>query len=128
MILVISGKKTIRLVNLEFQTWFPSLRMDFFIQGSTGLTKVDDSSRLSAAGLTQSGLLELKSDMQVEVLEEIMLSRFGLTVHISRKLGSSWMETSLSGHWSLGKQDQLGQSIFENILQEPASVRRQHGK
>jgi hypothetical protein len=118
MILKIEPDKTIALIQQEFNTAFPFLKIEFFKNGKTlqrmYTTKelVNNEATLAAARLTSvQGEILVVDTMTVKELEQDFFNSFGLTVQVFRKSGRLWLETTMTDNWTLKQQNQHGKEI-----------------
>lgn len=118
MILKIESDKTIALIQQEFNTAFPFLKIEFFKNGKTlqrmYTTKqlVNNEATLAAARLTSvQGEILVADTMTVKELEQDFFNSFGLTVQVFRKSGRLWLETTMTDNWTLKQQNQHGKEI-----------------
>ncbi len=118
MILKIESDKTIALIQQEFNTAFPFLKIEFFKNGKTlqrmYTTKqlVNNEATLAAARLTSvQGEILVADTMTVKELEQNFFNSFGLTVQVFRKSGRLWLETTMTDNWTLKQQNQHGKEI-----------------
>lgn len=51
--------------------------------------------------------------MSVNALENTFEEMFDLDVHVYRKSGRSWLETSATGEWTLSEQNAEGEALGE---------------
>jgi hypothetical protein len=116
MELHISGEKTIREIQSEFHAIYPFLKLEFFRSShKTGKPspKSDVVSAGSAIGVLMNGNraanIEVNASKTVALLEQEFHSKFGLNVQVFRKSQSLWIETSLTDHWTLGRQNEEGE-------------------
>ncbi len=117
MNLVITKDKTIHDVQQEFNSRFPFLKLEFYKHDRANpafRTKKHllPSTSLSEAGLTgDNGIINLLEEMTVAELEKNFLKKYSLDVHVSRKSGMIWLQTTMTDKWSLVKQNEHGYEI-----------------
>ena len=58
-----------------------------------------------------SGSLNINGNQSVIEIEVDLENRFGLLAQIFRKSGSLWIETTLTDHWSLSRQNIEGRQM-----------------
>ncbi len=116
MMLYISGEKTIREIQNEFHAAYPFLKLEFFRHSHKAgkpSPKSDVVSAGSSIGVLMNGNkaanIEVNASKTVAALEQEFQKRFGLNVQIFRKSQSLWIETSLTDHWTLGRQNEEGE-------------------
>ena len=54
-------------------------------------------------------MLELDPSMTVAAFEQKMQNEYGLPVQVFRKSGDVWLETVQTDHFSLAKQNEMGE-------------------
>jgi hypothetical protein len=118
MILKIEPDKTIALIQQQFNTAFPFLKIEFLKNGKTlqrmypTQQLVNKEATLAAARLTSvQGELLVADTMTVKELEQDFFDSFGLTVQVFRKSGRLWLETTMTDNWTLKQQNQHGKEI-----------------
>jgi hypothetical protein len=118
MILKIEPDKTIALIQQEFNTAFPFLKIEFLKNGKTlqrmypTQQLVNKEATLAAARLTSvQGEILVADTMTVKELEQDFFDSFGLTVQVFRKSGRLWLETTMTDNWTLKQQNQHGKEI-----------------
>lgn len=117
MYILLSPDKTISEIQDLFTGKYPYLKLQFYKR--RWLDKSDPDKKISlprtgslkAAGLKQSGIVDVKNDMTVGALENALNDQFGLNVQVARKSGTLWLETTMTGRWSLQKQNEHGREI-----------------
>ena len=116
MFLYISKDKKIHEVQQYFNSKYPFLKLEFYKLENTDPAfavkkHLSHSITLKAAGLRDSGLIDIQNDLTVGDLEKMFLNKFGLNVQVSRKSGTLWLETTMTDKWSLQKQNEHGREI-----------------
>ncbi|MFM2362798.1 MAG: hypothetical protein RLZZ316_1700 [Bacteroidota bacterium] len=118
MILKIEPDKTIALIQQEFNTAFPFLKIEFLKNGKTlqrmypTQQLVNKEATLAAARLNSvQGEILVADTMTVKELEQDFFDSFGLTVQVFRKSGRLWLETTMTDNWTLKQQNQHGKEI-----------------
>jgi hypothetical protein len=113
--LVLTKDRKIWDVQQAFNTAYPYLKLDFHssnnLNSSLPKRHLLTTSSLESAGLKKTGELELREDMSVYELEQSLKKLFGLNIHVSRKAGMIWLETTKTDKWSLEKQNEHGREI-----------------
>jgi hypothetical protein len=116
MILKLAKDRTVSEVLQEFNDAFPFLSINMFKYTKGRLDaavrqKISKSASLANAGLRQEGQVEISETMTVKELEQTFRDKFGLTVQVSRKSGSIWLETTISDNWTLKQQNDHGSEL-----------------
>lgn len=119
MILYISSYKTISEIQEEFNAAYPFLKIEFYqTAGKPGLAarqKLNKTSSLAIAGMRAEGELEINDSMTVGQLEKTFRDKFGITVQVSRKSGTLWLETTMTDNWTLQQQNGHGKELSEPL-------------
>jgi hypothetical protein len=131
MKLKISNDRKIADIQNEFTGFFPFLKLDFFGGGSEFSTDPVRKSMIitkhsvgELKKITKSGEITLFPEMSVSDLETIFNESFGLSVHILRKAGNIWLETSHSDTWSLEEQNRQGEKISAHLIKQKEERKR----
>jgi len=109
------GKK-LSLIQKEFNTLFPFLKLEFFRHqhGIREMNSVNDRRKtdtiLKLQHKDQSHLV-INESMSVGNLEQKFQDYFGVSVQVFRKSGRSWLETSMTDDWSLKRQNDQGYEL-----------------
>ena len=118
MEIIITDSKYIREVQEEFQKLFPYLKIEFFkskkqsgksilksqlIPGKTTIGTVSD--------IHHPGIINIDGSRSVDEIECDFQNKFGLYAEVFRKSGGMWIETTLTHHWSLHRQNFEGQQM-----------------
>ncbi len=118
MEITITDDKYIKEVQDEFQTRFPFLKIEFFKNamknGSSQLKSQLISGKMTIGMVRHihaEGDLSIDGSRSVEEVENDFQNKFGLSVQVFRKSGSMWIETTLTHHWSLLRQNFEGQQM-----------------
>lgn len=115
MKILISKNKTIYDLQLAFNKEYPFLKLEFYrpANGSLvpGKKHLPQATLLEAAGLKNSGEIEIHKETTVEELEKCFRLLFGLNVQVARKAGGIWLETTMTDKWTLQKQNEHGRQI-----------------
>ena len=97
------------------------LKIQFFAKSNTSNGKsstkiIKHSSKEIAECRTQHniGEIEIMPEMSVNSLEQSFRDIFGLHVEVLRKSGKAWLETSVTGNWSLMEQNAEGMALDSN--------------
>jgi len=99
-------------VNDSFINAFPYLKLVFYkkphehFHGSEKQDEIlEDTTLIELNPEFKEGLIEWEGEMSVDNLETYFESKFGLHVQVFRKSGDIWLQTSVTDHWSLDKQN-----------------------
>ena len=119
MILYISSYKKISDIQEDFNAAYPFLKIEFYQTagkpGSAVRQKLNKTSSLAIAGMWAAGELEIYDTMTVGQLEKTFRDKFGITVQVSRKSGTLWLETTMTDNWTLKQQNGHGKELSEPL-------------
>ena len=119
MILYISSYKKISDIQEDFNAAYPFLKIEFYQTagkpGSAVRQKLNKTSLLALAGMRAEGELEINDAMTVGQLEKTFRDKFGITVQVSRKSGTLWLETTMTDNWTLKQQNGHGKELSEPL-------------
>lgn len=117
MVLHISQNKTLQEAQEEFNKGYRFLSIEFYTDTEPGFARkhLNNSLLLTVAGLRRNGELELNDFMTVGELENCLLKKFGLNVQVSRRSGTLWLETTMTGNWTLKQQNDHGRELSEPL-------------
>ena len=124
-ILKISAASTTSEISDDFNRFFPFLKLAFFKhshaekEASMRTEMISESVRVGEIeNFKKEGIIELVPLMSVGVFETIMRDEFGLNVHVFRKSGKVWLETTTTDHLTIISQNALGQEKSTPIEKE----------
>lgn len=124
MILYISSYKTISDIQEDFNAAYPFLKIEFYQTagkpGLAGRQKLNKTSSLATTGMRAEGELEINDTMTVGQLEKTFRDKFGITVQVSRKSGTLWLETTMTDNWTLKQQNGHGKELSEPLQKNNA--------
>ncbi|WP_235296427.1 hypothetical protein [Portibacter marinus] len=114
----ITTHKTTEQIKTEFQTIFPNLKIEFYrkkhetYQGSKDELKINQDMELEKLNpMLLNGEIDIDSEMTVAELENAFENKFGLHIQVYRKSGEQWMQTSITDHWTLAKQEMKSEDL-----------------
>jgi len=117
MYLDITPTRRIADLQKEFNIEFPYLTLEFYQHkpGQPGVAStnhvIHNRKLTDVQWPVAEGRLEIKDDMKVADLEKIFKDQFGLAVQVFRRSGNVWLETTMTDHWTLRKQNEHGAEI-----------------
>lgn len=118
MEILITDNKYIKEIQEEFQKTFPYLKIEFFKtsykSGNAHLKSQLIPSKMTLGmvrNIHYEGMLNIDGARKVEEIENDFQNKFGLSVEVFRKSGNMWIETTLTHHWSLLRQNFEGQQM-----------------
>ena len=111
--LQVQKDRTIGEVQYDFNRAYPFLKIEMFHNedgkaGAVNKERLGSTVILKAAGLLQEGEIEIADAMTVGQLEKYFKDSFGMIVQVSRKLGTIWLETTMTDSWTLKQQNEHG--------------------
>ncbi|MEO5561949.1 MAG: hypothetical protein ABIR18_00915 [Chitinophagaceae bacterium] len=116
MRLLIAKDRSVENVQQEFNSLYPFLKLEFYKLNNDDADlqvkrHLPHSTMLTAAGLRNSGDIEVSDEMTVAQLEKTFRKQFGLDAQVCRKSGILWLQTTMTDNWSLQKQNEHGREI-----------------
>lgn len=123
MLLHIASHILIAEVQAEFNAVFPFLKLEFFRnkKGSGESVVVSSSMAISECYIAvEEKEVEIDENMQVSALETIFKEQLGLNVQVFRRSGNLWLQTTITDHWTLRKQNEHGREISQTHTSDPA--------
>ena len=122
MILTIEDTNKISVIQQEFTTMFPYLKLEFFKHAHAshqGNPKKDMlNSNLTLKQIRDkhpNGKLVVKENMKVSELESSFQTLFGISAQVFRKSAGSWIETSVTDDWTLKQQNDEGKDLSDFV-------------
>jgi hypothetical protein len=115
MEIVVNQELPIESLSHQFKEEFPFLSLDFSFNGFA-LTAVQQKGRLNE--IAKKKILSSFSftmNTSVAELEGLFWEKMGVIVTVFRKSGKTWLETTYSSHWTLQKQNSLGNASYLQI-------------
>ena len=116
--LIITDYACIKDIQQAFQDEFPFLKIEFFKKPLDSNVTARKSHPLSGKnllkdvrGVHSDGALSINGNRKVSEIEGDFRDNFGLYVQVFRKLGSMWIETTLTDHWPLYRQNHAGEQM-----------------
>jgi hypothetical protein len=105
-----------REVQQEFQARYPFLKVDFVHKtDDTWINGLRGKKKYGSATTLLDGDIGLSDETSVAELETALREWFGNAVHVLRRNGESWMETSKTRDWTLRLQNDQGRDISEGL-------------
>jgi hypothetical protein len=127
----IRDDKKIGELGEEFNQFFPFLKLDFYGGGSEFIpaysvktSHVNEKTVREFRKMHTEGEIILFPEMSVSDLETIFSESFGLSVHVLRRAGNSWLETSHSDSWSLEEQNRQGMVISDHLNKQESERKK----
>ncbi len=110
----IAPSKLISEVQSEFNGAFPFLKLEFFRHNTTaGHNAVSFSGKRVGDFQTAvtDGSLDIYPEMKVGELEKTLKDKFRLNAQVFRRSGKLWLQTTMTDHWTLQKQNEHGMEL-----------------
>lgn len=127
MKLTINDDRKLFAIQEEFTAQFPYLKLEFFSKphkvgapSSKKIMKHPSSTIGECRVIHNSGTLTISPGMTVADLEQTLADVYGLSVHVFRKSGRVWLETTVTDSWTLEKQNSQGE-MLSHIEPDPGS-------
>ncbi|MGV3611901.1 MAG: hypothetical protein ACO1N0_13175 [Fluviicola sp.] len=125
MKITINDQRSISMIQKEFNTVFPYLKLEFFSrmhesEHSSSVRFLKKNNLLLGEFRTNhpSGEVQLSPEMKVSEIEELFKITFGLGVQVFRKSGKIWLETVYTDSWTLEEQNKEGEELSKGIEPE----------
>ncbi|MDP1799923.1 MAG: hypothetical protein Q8L81_01130 [Bacteroidota bacterium] len=118
MKITINDHRKVFAIQEEFNEAFPYLKLEFFSKpnkkgGATAKKFIKHSSKTLGECRTihNTGDITIIPTMTVAELEQRFADIYGLGVHVYRKSGKSWLETTVTDSWTLEEQNRQGEDL-----------------
>lgn len=120
MKLHIENNRPVKDLQEDFANFFPYLKIEFFSAPhkpgaeSSADSIIKGNFLISQCrSIDKEGFFEINPEMSVSDLEQNFMKQFGLSVQVFRKTDHhTWLETTNTDNWSLGKQNQVGKEMM----------------
>ncbi len=112
MNLLLKPTDTIKELNAQFMSVYPTLKFRFFNhshttgEGSMLKDEIDANTLLGVIGLDTETQHHIQGNSKVKNLEEWMQNQFNAGVQIFRKSGDVWLLTTTTDEWTLHHQEE----------------------
>jgi hypothetical protein len=120
----INQETSIGEIKSQFQSHFKSVRIEFYHhahekgKGSSKDDQIQDHVKLNELVKTPSHIhMEFDKTIKISDLEKIFDQDCGLHIQVFRKYGDSWLQTTLSDHWTL-QMAEIAAKELETIKNE----------
>lgn len=125
-----ASKKLIDIQH-EFQARFPFLKIEFYnhTHKPGEITSNNDLINLqhTIGEFNNEDLdLHINESMAVKSLEMMFQSKLKLGVHVFRKSGISWLQTTTTDNWTLAEQNARGKEMSEELPKEEPEDYHEH--
>lgn len=125
-----ASKKLIDIQH-EFQARFPFLKIEFYnhTHKPGEITSNNDLINLqhTIGEFNNEDLdLHISESMAVKSLEMMFQSKLKLGVHVFRKSGISWLQTTTTDNWTLAEQNARGKEMSEELPKEEPEDYHEH--
>ena len=114
----ITKTSTVTDIQKQFNAKFPLLSIRFYKvahedhEGSRKKDEVGEDLPLTELSPSlQEASIPLTSQLTVEALETMFENEFGLHVQVFRKSGETWLQTSVTDHWTLEKHMKIAEDM-----------------
>jgi hypothetical protein len=121
MIISIKKDSLVRDIQHQFTVHFPFLKIEF-LKGSFERETVLKKEYATPGGffkripsLESEGEINLDLKQTVSELEEHFKEHYGVSIHIFRKAGNVWIETTLTNDWTLERQNKEAEQMCRNF-------------
>lgn len=113
----IHDNRTITEIENHFSFVYPFLKLVFFNVSTGKRLSLDKNFSIGSTTLGMYSKLPLTSTNSISRqntvadLEALIMSHYDLFVQVLRKSGKAWLETSVTGDWTLAKQNSEGEQL-----------------
>jgi len=116
----IREEDTFRQVQVLFNEYFPYLKIEFFEKSSpvhltpgTYKPVLNKDRKLTefSKTITRIAPFTINKELNVKMVEEYIQSFYSLNALVYRKSGNVWLETTVTGNWTLEEQNKQGRLI-----------------
>jgi hypothetical protein len=118
MKIAINDRRKVFAIQEAFSKAFPYLKLEFLVKphqvngGHPGkFIKHNSITVGECRSLHKTGNLTITENMTVANLERRFADIYGLGVQVFRKSGKMWLETSVTGDWTLAEQNRQGEHL-----------------
>lgn len=121
MIIVVRKDSLVRDVQYQFTVPFPFLKIEFLrgsFEGEAILKKeyADPGEFFKRIpSLKSEGEIDLDFKQTVSELEDHFKEYYGVSIHIFRKAGNVWIETTLTNDWTLERQNKEAEQLCRHF-------------
>lgn len=122
MKIAINNNRKIFSIQEEFNHEFPYLKIEFYAKpsredGPQSAKIIEKSSKNlgECRASHEDGTITITPNMTVAELESTFNNVYGLKIHVYRKSGKSWLETTVTNGWSLEEQNSQGKTLSEEV-------------
>jgi hypothetical protein len=119
--IAVNDRRKLFTIKEEFNKTFPYLKIEFFAKSQT--VGGSPSKKLIAYSKTigecrtlhNKGQLIITPNMTVAEMESYFSDVFGITIHVFRKSGKVWLDTSVTNGWTLAEQNRQGEMLSKKV-------------
>jgi hypothetical protein len=118
MIIIIKKDSLVRDVQDQFTGYFPFLKIEFLkgsFEGRAFFKKeyaTPDDFFKRIPSLKSEGEITLDFKQAISELEKHFKEYYGVSIHIFRKAGNVWIETTLTNDWTLERQNKEAEQMY----------------
>lgn len=123
--ILINDHRKIFAIQEDFHNMFHCLKIEFYSKpskvgasSSKKIIKHPTKTLGECRVIHNKGTLTITPGMTVAELERNFDDVYGLLVNIFRKSGNAWLDTSLTGNWTLEQQNKLGEELSKKNAKE----------
>jgi hypothetical protein len=118
MELHICKKTGLREVKKQFSTYFPFLRLEFYVyRHHTEETALNKKIYIGlyldrTSAFFKEGFICFSPSTSIAEFEQKFQIELGLAAKVFRRSADSWIDTTQTAHLTLGRQNNMGASVF----------------
>jgi hypothetical protein len=121
----VHAQKKLIDIQHEFQTRFPFLKLEFYShthrhgEMSPNSDLINLQQNISALDQANDSFeWHINSNMSVSDVETTFQEKFKIGVHVFRKSGLNWLQTTTTDSWTLAEQNARGKEMSEELPKE----------
>ena len=118
MKITINDRRKIFVIQEEFNTVFPYLKLEFFstshklgAKSEQQCMKYNSQTLGECRTVHNEGEITITPNLTVADLEQRFSNIYGLGVQVFRKSGKIWLETTVTDGWTLEEQNRQGEAL-----------------
>jgi hypothetical protein len=122
MKIYLSATTRVKVVKSAFNKEFPYLKLEFFrkkhVPGTAnGFYQMVEGNPclIDVTGTMREAVIDIKPHQTVAEVEELFQNKFNLPIQVFRKSRNVWMETILTDHYTLTRQNKMGREACNAI-------------
>jgi hypothetical protein len=122
MFIQVNRGSSLKIIQRQFNAYYPFLKIEFFKKLSVNrplykaeLFSVADLVSFMAGSKEEFVNIDVSRKKTIAEVEKEFETLTGITVHVFRKSGNVWVETTLTSDWSLEDQNEEAREICSHF-------------